>query len=161
MKFTDPVGAQLNLSEMLQILGNGYYFDPLIYTCMHSFKVFNVITFIAFEGTEKHLKISPKLQIQNLDQTLCSKSEQKSNFKTKLQLPKLLLTRFSASISSTATNSTSFELASSHAMVTLIKSTKQELVSEFFSPCTMTFPLRDIGNRKIQASSLTFFRFIC
>ena len=24
MKFTDPVGAQLNLSEMLQILGNGY-----------------------------------------------------------------------------------------------------------------------------------------
>ena len=89
MKFTDPVGAQLNLSEMLQILGNGYYFDPLIYTCMHSFKVFNVITFIAFEGTEKHLKISPKLQIQNLDQTLCSKSEQKSNFKTKLQLPNL------------------------------------------------------------------------
>ena len=85
MKFTDPVGAQLNLSEMLQILGNGYYFDPLIYTCMHSFKVFNVITFIAFEGTEKHLKISPKLQIQNLDQTLCSKSEQKSNFMNKLQ----------------------------------------------------------------------------
>ena len=86
MKFTDPVGAQLNLSEMLQILGNGYYFDPLIYTCMHSFKVFNVITFIAFEGTEKHLKISPKLQIQNLDQTLCSKSEQKFSFMTKPQL---------------------------------------------------------------------------
>ena len=82
MKFTDPVGAQLNLSEMLQVLGSGYYFDPLIYTCMHSFKVFNVITFIAFEGTEKHLKISPKLQIQNLDQTLCSKSEQKLSFMT-------------------------------------------------------------------------------
>ena len=89
MKFTDPVGAQLNLSEMLQILGNGYYFDPLIYTCMHSFKVFNVITFIAFEGTEKHLKISPKLQIQNLDQTLCSKSEQKFSFLTKPQLQNL------------------------------------------------------------------------
>ena len=92
MKFTDPVGAQLNLSEMLQILGNGYYFDPLIYTCMHSFKVFNVITFIAFEGTEKHLKISPKLQIQNLDQTLCSKSEQKFSFLTKPQLPNVQLT---------------------------------------------------------------------
>ena len=89
MKFTDPVRAQLNLSEMLQILGNGYYFDPLIYTCMHSFKVFNVITFIAFEGTEKHLKISPKLQIQNLDQTLCSKYEQKFSFFTKPQLRNL------------------------------------------------------------------------
>ena len=32
-------------------------------------------------------KISPELQLQNLGQTLCSKSEQKIDFMTKLQLP--------------------------------------------------------------------------
>ena len=39
-------------------------------------------------------------------------------------------THFSASISATVTTSTSFELASSHARVTSIKSAKQELVSQ-------------------------------
>ena len=34
-------------------------------------------------------KISPKLQLQNLDQTLCSKSEQKFRVMTKPQLPNL------------------------------------------------------------------------
>ena len=58
------------------------------------------------------LKILPELQLQNLDQTLYSKSEQMS------------------STSATVTTSTSFELASSHARVTSIKFTKQELVSE-------------------------------
>ena len=38
-------------------------------------------------------------------------------------------TRFSSSTSATVTTSTSFELASSHARVTLIKFTKQESVS--------------------------------
>ena len=31
----------------------------------------------------------PELQLQNLDQTLCSKSEQKFSFMTKPQLPNL------------------------------------------------------------------------
>ena len=35
------------------------------------------------------LKISPELQLQNLDKTLCSKSGQKFDFLTKLQLPNL------------------------------------------------------------------------
>ena len=34
-------------------------------------------------------KISPELQLQNLDQTLCSKSGRKFDFMTKLQLPNL------------------------------------------------------------------------
>ena len=34
-------------------------------------------------------KISPELQLQNLDQTLCSKSEQKFSFMTKLQVPNM------------------------------------------------------------------------
>ena len=33
------------------------------------------------------LEILPEPQLQNLDQTLCSKSEQKFNFITKPQLP--------------------------------------------------------------------------
>ena len=35
------------------------------------------------------LQILPEPQLQNLDQTLCSKSEQKLSFMTKLQLPNL------------------------------------------------------------------------
>jgi len=74
-------------------------------------------------------EISPELQLQNFDQTFCSKTEQKFSLMTKLWLPNLHLTRFSALTSARVTTSTSFESASSHARVTSIKSTKQELVS--------------------------------
>ena len=39
--------------------------------------------------TKLLLQILPELQLQNLDQTLCSKSEQKFSFMTKPQLPNL------------------------------------------------------------------------
>ena len=39
--------------------------------------------------TKLQLQISPLLQLRNLDQTLCSKSEQKFSFLTKPQLPNL------------------------------------------------------------------------
>ena len=80
-------------------------------------------------------KISPEVQLQNLDQTLCTKSEQKFNFMTKPQLPNLqqtvgntiLIINISKKIQ------LSFELASSHARVTSIKSIEQESVSELVS----------------------------
>ena len=55
------------------------------------------------------------------------------NFITKLQHPNLhkSSTRFLSSTSATVTTSTSFELASSHARVTSIKSTNKELGSEW------------------------------
>ena len=73
-------------------------------------------------------KISPELQPQSLDQTLCSKSKQKYSFMTKPQLPNLLQTVANmiliiiddvddSSTSATVTTSTSFELVSSHAGV--------------------------------------------
>ena len=76
-----------------------------------------------------------KLQLQNLDQTLkpCDQSEQKLNYMTKLRLPNLhqtVVDMFLIIKSTTVTTSTSFELPSSHARVTSIKFTKQELVSE-------------------------------
>ena len=84
----------------------------------------------------------PKLQFQNLTsastskswpnlETLRSKSEQKLNFKTKL-----LSTRFLSSTwarVAVVVNLNKFELSSSHARVTSIKFTKQELVSESVS----------------------------
>ena len=74
-------------------------------------------------------KISPELQLWNLDQALCSKAEQKKstlwpNFSFKV-CTKLLSTRFSASTSAKETISTNFEWASSHARVTSIESSKQ------------------------------------
>ena len=39
--------------------------------------------------TKLQLQILPELQLQNFDQTLCSKSEQKVSFLTKPQLPNL------------------------------------------------------------------------
>ena len=39
--------------------------------------------------TKLQLQISPLLQLRNLDQTLCSKSEQKFSFLTKPELPNL------------------------------------------------------------------------
>ena len=78
-------------------------------------------------------KILPVLQLQNLDKTLWSKSEQKLNFMSKFLsfqiCTKPSSIRFSASTSATVTTSNSFELASSHARVTSINSTKQGWVS--------------------------------
>ena len=71
-------------------------------------------------------------QLQTLDQTLCSKSEQSLALWPNLSIKicnKILLTWSSASTSATVTTSTSFEWASSHARVMSIKSTKRYQVS--------------------------------
>ena len=77
-----------------------------------------------------------ELQLQNLDQPLCLKSEQKFNFMTKRQLPNqqiianmVLSINISKVTTSLAilTTTTSFELASSHAKVTLVKSTSLQV----------------------------------
>ena len=49
----------------------------------------NTITNTSKKLAKLRLQILPELQPQNLDQTLCSKSEQKFNFITKPQLPNL------------------------------------------------------------------------
>ena len=54
-------------------------------------------------------KISPELQLQTLDQTLCSKSERKSNFRIKLQLPNLHQTVINTFISITISNSNNLD----------------------------------------------------
>ena len=74
--------------------------------------------------TKLQLQILPELQLQDLDQTLCSKSEQK--FMTKPQLPNLQQTVANMILGIDIGNnktSSSFELASSHARVTSIKFT--------------------------------------
>ena len=51
---------------------------------------FNILQNISRkELTKLQLQILPELQLQNLDQTFCSKSEQKFSFTTKPQLPNL------------------------------------------------------------------------
>ena len=65
-------------------------------------------------------KISPELQLQNLDQTLCSKSGQKFDFMTKLQLPNLHQTIVNTFLS--------INISYSNNRVTSIKLTKQEWV---------------------------------
>ena len=86
-----------------------------------------------------------KLQLQNLAwtstskswpnlETLCSKSEQKLNFMTKLHLPHLhqtVVNTFLIINMNNRNNLNKFELSSSHARVTSIKFTKQEWVSEW------------------------------
>ena len=82
-----------------------------------------------------------KLQLQNLAwtstskswPTLCSKSEQMFSFMIKPQLPNLQQTVANTILIiniSNSNNSTSFELTSSHARVTSIKSTKWHVISE-------------------------------
>ena len=82
--------------------------------------------------TNSSFKILPELQLQNLDQP-CAQSLNKSlALRPNLSFQicnKLLPTRSSSLTSATVTTSTSFELASSHARVTSIKFTKQQLVS--------------------------------
>ena len=95
------------------------------------------------------IQILPELQLQSLDQTLCSKSEQKFSFMTIPQFPNLQQTvadtiliikstkqeSVSESVSQSVSDkhsqtvTTSFELPSSHARVTSIKFTKRESVS--------------------------------
>ena len=70
------------------------------------------------------IQILPELQFQNLDQTLCSRSEQKFSFMTKPQLPNLQQTVAGTILIINISNS--FELPSSHARVTSIKFAKRE-----------------------------------
>ena len=79
----------------------------------------------------------PELQLQNLDQTLCSKYMNKSlalwpNLSSQI-CNKLLPTRSSSSTSAIIPVWRSFELPSSHARVTLIKFAKRQWVSEWVS----------------------------
>jgi len=71
--------------------------------------------------------LASELQLQNLDQTSYSKSEQNFTFLTKPQLPNLQQTV--ANTTTTVAISTSFVLAPSQTRVLSIKSTKQQLVS--------------------------------
>ena len=95
----------------------------------------------------------PELQLQSLDQTLCSKSEQEFSFMTIPQFQNLQQTvadtiliikstkqeSVSESVSQSVSDehsqtvTTSFELPSSHARVTSIKITKQQSVSALVS----------------------------
>ena len=77
--------------------------------------------------------ISPELHLQNLEQTLCSKSEQKFNLMTKLQLPHLHQTFVNKFLNTNISNLNKFELVYSHARVTSMKSSKQQSVSESVS----------------------------
>ena len=95
-----------------------------------------------------------ELQLQNLDQPLCSKSEKSlvlgPNVSSQI-CNKLLPTWSSLSTSATVTTSTSFELASSHARVTSIKFTKQEWVSESVREWVsewQAFPMIGLGSDK-------------
>ena len=77
-----------------------------------------------------------ELQLQNLDQPLCSKSEKSlvlgPNVSSQI-CNKLLPTWSSLSTSAKVTTSTSFELASSHARVTSIRFAKRYGVSQWAS----------------------------
>ena len=101
-------------------------------------------------------KILPQLQLQNLYQTLCSKSEQKLSFITKPQLQQQ-----TSATSETVTTSTSFDLVSSHTRVTSIKCTKREWVSDKGSQWSNSGPIKkwlyvvfndsnQIGNLKLD-----------
>ena len=79
-------------------------------------------------------KIPPELQLQNLDQTLCWKSEQKFSFMTEPQPPNLQQAVANAILSININNSNNlnkFELAPSHARVTSIKPTVSQSVGEW------------------------------
>ena len=81
-------------------------------------------------------KISSEHILQNLDQTLCSKSEQRFSFMTKLQRPNLHKTVVNTFLNNNISNSNNFnefKLASSHARVTSFKSNKHYGESESVS----------------------------
>ena len=74
-----------------------------------------------------------KFQLQNLDQPLCSKSEQKISFMPKRQLPnQQAVANMILSINISNSNNLN-KFASSDLRVTSIKFTKQQLVSESVS----------------------------
>ena len=56
------------------------------------------------------MQILPELQLQNLDQTLCSKSEQKFRFMTKPQFPNLQQTVANAILVIDISNSNNLNL---------------------------------------------------
>ena len=95
-----------------------------------------------------------ELQLQNLDQPLCSKSEKSLVLRPNVSSQicnKLLPTWSSLSTSATVTTSTSFELASSHARATSIKFTKQQSVSQWVSQWVsywQAFPMIGLGSDK-------------
>ena len=100
-----------------------------------------------------NFKILPEHQLQNLEQTL--KPYPQSPNKNLTLWPKLIFqictkllsTCFSSSTSTTVTTSTSFELPSPHARVTLIKFTEQEWVSESVS-YWQALPMIGLGSDK-------------
>ena len=78
------------------------------------------------------LKILPELQLQNLDQTMCSKPEQKFCFMTKPKLPKLQQTLANMTLIiniSNSNTSANLKYASSHARVKSIKFTNWDSVN--------------------------------
>ena len=104
-----------------------------------------------FSKVENVFTIQILPELPNLDQTLCSKYMNKSlalwpNLSSQI-CNKLLPTRSSSSILATVTSSTSFELPSSHARVTSIKFTKQQLGSESVSEW-QAFPMIGLGSDK-------------
>ena len=80
-------------------------------------------------------KISSELQLQNLDQTLCSKSGQKFDLMTKIQLPNLHQTIANTflSINISNSNNLNFWVGIFTPRVISIKFTKQHKVSESVS----------------------------
>ena len=77
-----------------------------------------------------------ELQLQNLDQPLCLKSEQKCSFRTKRPLPNLQQTVANAIIIINISNSNNFNkfwVGIFYSRVTSIKFTKQEWVSQSVS----------------------------
>ena len=79
--------------------------------------------------TKPSFRISTKIQLHNLYKTSAAKCWTNSSF----QINKLLPRWFSVSTSARVTISTSFELVFSHARVTSIKFTKEQLVSQWVS----------------------------
>merc|ERR1712223_1741202 len=64
--------------------------------------------------TQLQPQILPELQLQNLDQTLCSKFEQKFNFMTKPQLPNLQQTVANTILIIDISNSNNLKVLSCH-----------------------------------------------
>ena len=115
-----------------------YFFRTLLYRLIHK-------ELLSIEMCQRHHGPEGRVLITNvtsgghivssytkLDRTLCSGSEQKFNFMTKLQLPKLHQTVLNPFLNINISNSNNlnkFELASPKARVTPIKFTKWESVS--------------------------------
>ena len=110
------------------------------------------------------MQILPELQLQNLDQTLCSKSEQKFSLLTKPQRRNLQQIVAKMILIKNSYNLNKFELASSHARATSIKSTKQDSVRELISDkggqWSDSGPIKTTGRCKLTLSKVFLF-FLC